>query len=231
VVLGTAGEDVVGTLAGAPYNKNNNTILYAAFKAVFLTLPKVNSDYFAHFGTGSSLRARIFAGTTNAAAGAFRLGVANGTGTALELPSDLHTNTSYTLVTRYNIDTATATLWLNPNSETDTGTTASDVQTSAAISHYGFRQDTGVGALILVDDLKVGLTFAAVTANPNTGLTPIPLNLERRGQQAVLSWTNPAFSLQAAPFVGASFTNVPGATSPYTNVMGGAGKVFRLKGN
>jgi hypothetical protein len=47
----------------------------------------------------------------------------------------------------------------------------------------------------------------------------------------VVSWTNSAFALQSAPAVNATFTNVPGATSPYTNLTTGSAKFFRLKAN
>src|SRR5262249_14091155 len=54
-------EDVVGTLVGAPYSTGHGTTLYSAFKARFLTLPNSNPDYFAHFGSGTTLRGRIYA--------------------------------------------------------------------------------------------------------------------------------------------------------------------------
>ncbi len=47
-------------------------------------------------------------------------------------------------------------------------------------------------------------------------------------QQLVLSWTNAGFSLQSAPQVTGTFTNIPGATSPYTNPVTGAQQFFRL---
>ena len=49
--------------------------------------------------------------------------------------------------------------------------------------------------------------------------------------QLVLSWTNAGFSLQSAPAVTGTFTNLPGATSPYTNALTGAQQFFRLKGD
>jgi len=61
--------------------------------------------------------------------------------------------------------------------------------------------------------------------------SPIPLDFQQAGDQLVLSWTNPVFSLQSAPLISATFTNVPGATSPYTNVITAMPKFFRLKAN
>jgi len=52
----------------------------------------------------------------------------------------------------------------------------------------------------------------------SAALLPIPLDYHIIGNELVLSWTNAAFSLQAAPAVEGVYTNVLGATSPHTNV-------------
>jgi hypothetical protein len=62
-------------------------------------------------------------------------------------------------------------------------------------------------------------------------LLPIPLNHQVSGQQLVLSWTNAAFDLQSASAVQGTYTNVPGATSPYTNLLIGGQQFFKLKAN
>ena len=226
-VTGIQTEDVVGPLIGGPYVKSNGTVLYASFKANVLTLPKPVPGLFAHFANGSTLRGRIYAGTTNAAPGSFRCFVANGSDTNTALATDLSLNTSYTLVTRYNIDTATTTLWLNPVAESDPGVAASDSQAAATVASYGFRQDSDVGATILIDDLKVGLSFAAVMGAA-TSNTPIPLTLQLRGGKTVLMWNNPAFSLQSSVGAGGPYTNITTARSPYTNTPVGGARFFRL---
>jgi hypothetical protein len=48
-------------------------------------------------------------------------------------------------------------------------------------------------------------------------------------QRLVLSWTNAGFNLQSAAAITSTFTNVPGATSPYTNASVVAQQFFRLK--
>ena len=58
-----------------------------------------------------------------------------------------------------------------------------------------------------------------------------PLNCQRCGPVMVLTWTNQAFSLQAAPAVNGGFTNIPGAANPYTKVLSGPGQFFRLIAN
>ncbi len=222
-------EDIVGPLIGGPYLHNNSIVLYASFKVTFLTLPKVAPGLFAHFANGSTLRGRIYAGTTNAGPSAFRLFVANGSDTTTELNANLSTNATYTLVTRYNIDSATTTLWLNPAAESDPGVTATDPQSAFNIVSYGFRQDSDIGATMLIDDLQVGLSFDAVL--PTATVSPIPLNFQRNGNSLVLSWANPAFLLQSAPAATGSYSTIPGATNPYTNSIVGIPRFFRLKSN
>jgi uncharacterized repeat protein (TIGR03803 family) len=61
-------------------------------------------------------------------------------------------------------------------------------------------------------------------------LNPVPLSYQLLNQALVLSWTNPAFSLQSALGPYGGFTNVPGASSPYTNTFTGGQQYFRLQG-
>jgi hypothetical protein len=60
-------------------------------------------------------------------------------------------------------------------------------------------------------------------------LRPVPLLMQRMENQFVLSWTNSAFLLQAGPSVAGPFTNVPAATSPYTNPIAEPQQFFRLR--
>jgi hypothetical protein len=230
-VSGGLTEDVIGRLMGGPYVKGSNTVLYTCFKVKFLSLPKTTPQYFAHFANGSALHDRIYAGVpTNAAMGTFRLYIANSTN-LVQWPTDLSTNVTYTLVTRYNVDNPASTMWINPNSATDASVTASDPSTADTVATYGFREDSGVGALILVDDLKVGLSFVAVTGTNAVSVAPIPLSWQRVGNSLVLSWGGTGFSLQSAPFSKGPFTNISSAASPFTNALSGGAKYFRLKGN
>lgn len=57
------------------------------------------------------------------------------------------------------------------------------------------------------------------------------LNIQRVNNHAVLSWQSPGYALQSAPFPTATFTNVPDATSPYTNSASHTQQYFRLKSN
>lgn len=57
------------------------------------------------------------------------------------------------------------------------------------------------------------------------------LDTQNVNNQLVLSWTNAALALQSAPAISGTFTNLPGATSPYTNPISGAQQFFRLISN
>lgn len=230
LVIGATGEDVSGELAGGPYVKTNGFVLYAGFKMTFLDLPKPVPGYFAHFVGGSSLRGRVYAGTTNAGSGSFRLFVANGSDAVTMVPQDLSVNTAYDIVTRYDVDNASTTLWIQPGTESDSGTTATDTQTAVTISSYGFRQDSSLGATVLVDDVRVGRSFASVVSG-GASVAPIPLVATRWGNQIVLNWNDPGFGLQSGPNATGTFTNIPGASSPYTNALSGRARFFRLKEN
>ena len=56
------------------------------------------------------------------------------------------------------------------------------------------------------------------------------LKIQWLSGNAVLVWTNSAFGLQSAPTVSGTYTNVPGATSPYTNKVPAVRQFFRLIG-
>ena len=69
----------------------------------------------------------------------------------------------------------------------------------------------------------------------DTGITFLslqtPLTIQQSGTNVVLTWANSASGLQAAPVVTGTYTNVPGATSPYTNAINGSQQFFRLQTN
>jgi hypothetical protein len=89
---------------------------------------------------------------------------------------------------------------------------------------YSINRTTGIR--VLLND----------PSNPNSipvyqalaSVLPIPLAIQQTGTNLVLTWANPAFALQAAPLVTGTYTNVPGATSPYTNLINGGQEFFRL---
>lgn len=60
---------------------------------------------------------------------------------------------------------------------------------------------------------------------------PIPLSIQKSGNNVVLTWTDTAFTLQAAPNLTGVFTNISGAVSPYTNALNSPQRFFRLIAN
>jgi hypothetical protein len=68
-----------------------------------------------------------------------------------------------------------------------------------------------------------------VTIKYSSSVQPY-LAIHEINQQVVLSWTNAGFDLLSAPAITGVFTNIPGATSPYTNPITGLQRFFRLAG-
>jgi len=58
--------------------------------------------------------------------------------------------------------------------------------------------------------------------------SPIELRIQQQGNKVITSWPDSRFALQAAPTLAGTFTNILGATSPYTNVVTGTQQFFRL---
>lgn len=159
---------------------NSDNFLYSSYSVTFTALP-LNStgSYFGHFksSTANEFYGRIGASLTNAAAGTLRVGIANETWpTAAIYPQDLNLGTTYTLVSRHNVDTGESTLWVDPLTELSTSVTALDPRGFAgAINAYAFRQGTqtaGVGdpGNLLIDNLLVGRTFTDVVPVPEPGI-------------------------------------------------------------
>jgi len=98
-----------------------------------------------------------------------------------------------------------------------------DCATAVAVDRGGGVFVTG-GSSNGNDDDYVTIKYAAI-------VLPIPLDFQTLNDQLVLSWTNPVFSLQSAPIINGNYTNIPGATSPYTNSITGSQRYFRLKAN
>ncbi len=125
------------------------------------------------------------------------------------------------------IETSGGTLSLTGVSETDGNGTASANGNSVL-----FTPTTGfVGTAIInysVADGLGGVSSSTITVNVGS-LTPIPVNAEASGHSLIMTWANPAFGLQFATNILGPYTNIPGATSPYTNTIGtNAAGFFRL---
>lgn len=74
---------------------------------------------------------------------------------------------------------------------------------------------------------------ATGTVSLTVSLVALPLNIELITNEVVLTWNDPdsIFALQSATAVTNTFTNVAGATSPYTNAISSTQQYFQLKAN
>ena len=209
-------EDVSRGIPGAPITGG---FLYVSCVVNFSTLPTGSGAYFLHFkdGTTSNFRGKIFAATTGAATGKFRLGVANALNTPVFVPDDLSLNTDYTLVMRYEVSTDTNTvLWVNPVSENSFNgrADATDAPTVIPVVAIAMRQAANEGVLNL-DDLKVGVTFADVYAGGNTATNPPGISdIPSQYIAANASTTNINFTVQDGETPSASLNLVAQSSNP-----------------
>ena len=70
-------------------------------------------------------------------------------------------------------------------------------------------------------------TFATYSSVTNTIALPITLKIRLSGNQAILTW--PAGTLQSASQLNGPYSNVTGATSPYTTPVSGAQEYYRVQ--
>lgn len=232
----TNSEDVQALLAGQPYLSTSSTVLYVSFKINYATLPSHGGSYFAEFkDAGLGFRARIFSQTAGAAAGAFRVGMANGASSpSVIFNADLQTNTDYALVARLVVNNAGGTLWVNPTAETNAGVTATDSASPLSITAFGFREDGSAGTIgnFFVDDVRVGTTFCDVVTNAPPLERPAMVSAPK--SQFVTNGADVIFSVSAsglpppvyqwqftpASDFGAGPTNLPGAVSSNLTLAG-----------
>ncbi len=225
IIDGAKAQDCNAPLIGVPYTTNSGVTLYSSFKVNFSVLPNGPGTYFAHFKDDGTFNfyGRVVAATNGASEdGKFRLSIgnaSNASATSGQFPRDLEIGATYTVVTRITLSNMNATIWIDPASEADTHVTDTTVTTnSVGIFAFALRQSTGEGTLSF-DDLVVGKSFAAVM--------PV-LAIDKSGLNPIVTWDNPTLPLQAAPVVTGTYTNIPGATSPYTDTSGDAQRYFRL---
>lgn len=92
----------------------------------------------------------------------------------------------------------------------------------------------GAGNVFIAGEAMQGLATATdfVTIKYSSSIpSPAYLNYQKVNDKLRLTWTNAGFSLQSAPTCTGTFTNLPGATSPFTNPITGAQQFFRLISN
>lgn len=222
-------EDVNALLIGAPYNTNTPTVLYSSMTINYSTLPTLTGAYFTHFkdtntGAATGFGARVWASTTNAASGAYRLSIANGadgSNTTAQLPVDLYPGSNYVIVTRFVVSNGFSTLWVNPTSESSPSVTDPEKSGTNGINvvAIALRESNNDEGTLTVDNVKVGLSFADVVDI---------LSINSFGSNVVVKWGNPTYSLQSSTSVTGPYTTIPGATSPYTNNSASPTTFYRL---
>ena len=157
-------EDIAAGVTNAPLGVASGAVVYYGFKVMLTSLPGTTGDYFITLrDTNTSFRAKVFACTTNASSGTFRLGISNGANSPpnAQIQKDLYLNNPYFVVVRYNVGSAVANLWLNSVSETDPNVTATDGQSPSEIDAVVLRQQTFEGVEVM-DNLVISTAFADV---------------------------------------------------------------------
>jgi endonuclease/exonuclease/phosphatase family metal-dependent hydrolase len=221
-------EDVNRPIPGQPYASIGSTnVFYTSFTARFSSLPASGGTYFAHFkDSASGFRARIWALTSGAASGKFRLGISSATSSAASVTNltDLSLTTNYTVVTRFvnSNSVATCQLWIDPTAESDPSVSFTEITSGMTVVSYALRESTGEGSLSL-DNLRIGTTFADVYTG-NSGQPPAITS--QTSNQAVTNGAGVTLSVTATGTAPLGFqwqfngTNLPGATSSNLTLTG-----------
>lgn len=155
--------------------------MYASFTLNLTALPSTAGEYFVHFkGTRTSnFRAKLFALTSGATAGRYRLGIANaGNVASATNVLELQLNTDYRVYLRYTVNSGGTTVWVDPDSEASVSVAGVDSTSAATLTAFALRQDSGIGA-IAFDDLRIGTSFADVYVVPELippGIAQEPVN-------------------------------------------------------
>jgi hypothetical protein len=188
-------DDVHAPLAGAPIKPDSGASLFASFDVKLVVLPKGAGGYFAHFkDSGTTYRARVYATTSGAPAGYYRLGIANGGTAFVALQTNLALNTTYRVMVRYDVASAASALWVNRAAETDPAVLATDSATAAEMVSFALRQSLSSGAgagKVILDNLVVTSSFSAPVA-PVVRFTNVLDNLVRLGDAPTNSFAEHA---------------------------------------
>lgn len=134
-------------------------ILSATFDVTFSALPTATGAYFAHFkDAGNGFRSRLFATTTGATTGSFRLAIADIGSSTVPFALDLSLGVTYSITLALDVAVGRSSLSVNGG----TPVVATDTPTSALpITSFAVRQASGEGTLTL-DNLTVDASAPAV---------------------------------------------------------------------
>ena len=174
-------EDVAANLASGPFMADSGATLYAAFDLTVTALPSGEGTYFAHFrDSGSNFRGRVFiAPTADGQAGFYRIGISNGTKSseAAFFPQPLAIGDRYQVALRYEVETASSTLWVDPTDADSESVGNDDSASPRTITRFAFRQSRSSGdgmGEIQIDNLVVASTLEEALAGPSSQPRPEP---------------------------------------------------------
>ena len=219
-------EDVNAQLIGQPYPTNNGAVLFSSCIVNYQTLPTLTGAYFGHFrdNTTFGFLGRIWASTSNAATGFYRIGnwqqFRRFPPRHLQFPMDLSPNQNYLVVTMLQLSNGFSTVWINPRSQSDThvSNTTSVSTNLVQIYTYALRESNNDEGKVNVSSLRVGLDFGSVVDILNIR--------EDIGNNAVVTWENPIFTLQGSTVASGPYTNIVGAVSGYSTPLPASGSMF-----
>ena len=153
------GIDFVVADLGAPYSGTDN-------------------EYFANFkNDGFTLVGRLDI-VAPSGAGDFSVGISSSSSTANETwANDLAYGTTYRAIVRYNQDSGTSQLWIDPTASTDTSISGG-TGTITTVTQFALRQsDSSENELVTVDNLIVSQSFdltLSVVENQIKGFSMYP---------------------------------------------------------
>lgn len=214
-------ENLQTALLGAPYRTNSASVLYCSFMvnlADTANMPINNGTYFACFNDGSGNTANVeglVVVATNGVAtpGDYRLGIANPVGAngtnAQMFAQDLSPNVNYVVVASLVLTNGQSTLWVSPSGPSSPSVTdTSSLSSKYNITQFELRESGGTGGAVSVSYLKVGTTFDSVFPS---------LHVSSAGSNVIVNWSDPTLAVQATTNLLNPFTDLVGATPPYTN--------------
>ncbi|HWV99277.1 MAG TPA: hypothetical protein VNZ64_06230 [Candidatus Acidoferrum sp.] len=221
VVSGAVNDNGYGTLVGAPYTPNQGAVIYITFTGNWSGAPTANSGGFvslANNNTTSSPQVCNIGSTPDFSGdgGNLYLTIANNTGFTTNF-SPIVLGTPYTIAARYDVDTATATLWINATNEADisatNAATATDVTAPTPVSLVDLNQNGNTGGLIL-DDLKVSVVTKPALATIRVVSGNVQIDFTVGATDTVSN-----FGVLAAPNVNGPFAP---ASATFSSLGGGA---------
>jgi len=242
-------ESLAAPLAGGTYGASSRAVLYTKFTATFAELTpgnvitNLNGDnpfFRLSFERTSTTDFTDLVALQEANANEFTFQIANGVAGgpfttwpgSFSKPSGVSWLTK-TVITRYEVDTAQARLWLDATSESDPSIAGTDPQDYTPIGYVGLWQNRGYGD-IYIDDMTVTLKLkplVTVVSQPSGGSVNIDFAAgESDGVSDFAveraSTVNGAFS-----GVGAGIISLGGGNFRATVAAPGSEGYFRIKRN